>query len=92
MKNGTVSVFGDTIERTAKERAHLIELLQDSQKEYLSYVENVSEAQWNWKPGHDRWSIGENGTLCISLRQTNRNFNGKDTRIREQDSEFSFLR
>ena len=59
MKNGTVSVFGDAIERTAKERAHLIKLLQDSQKEYLSYVENVSEAQWNWKPGQDRWSVGE---------------------------------
>src|SRR5215467_7153905 len=59
MKNGTVSVFGEAIERTAKERAHLIKLLQDSQKEYLSYVENVSEAQWNWKPGPDRWSVGE---------------------------------
>jgi len=58
MKNGIVSVFGEAIERAAKERAHLIKLLQDSQKEYLSYVENVSEAQWNWKPGH-RWSVGE---------------------------------
>ena len=59
MKNGTVSVFGEAIERAAKERAHLIKLLQDSQKEYLSYVEDVSEAQWNWKPGQDRWSVGE---------------------------------
>jgi len=59
MKNGTVSVFGEAVERTAKERAHLIKLLQDSEKEYLSYVENVSEAQWNWKPGQDRWSVGE---------------------------------
>ena len=59
MKNGTVSVFGEAIERTAKEREHLLKLLQDSQKEYLSYVENVSEAQWNWKPGQDRWSVGE---------------------------------
>ena len=59
MKNGIVSVFGEAIERAAKERAHLIKLLQDSQKEYLSYVENVSEAQWNWKPGQDRWSVGE---------------------------------
>jgi hypothetical protein len=59
MKNGTVPVFKEAIERTAKERAHLIKLLQDSQKEYLSYVENVSEAQWNWKPGQDRWSVGE---------------------------------
>jgi len=47
------------MERTAKERAHLIKLLQDSQKEYLSYVENLSEAQWNWKPGQDSWSVGE---------------------------------
>ena len=44
---------------TDKERAHLIKLLQESQKEYLSYVENVSEAQWNWKPGQDPWSVGE---------------------------------
>jgi len=44
---------------TAEERAHLIKLLQDSQKEYLSYVENVGEAQWNWKPAPDRWSVGE---------------------------------
>ena len=58
MKNGTVSVFGEAIERTAKERAHLIKLLQDSKKEYLSYVEGVTEAQWNWKPGQDRWSVG----------------------------------
>ena len=59
MKNGTVSVFGEAIERTAKERARLIRLLEDSRKEYLSYVENLSEAQWNWKPGQDRWSVGE---------------------------------
>src|SRR5215469_8154908 len=59
MKNGTFSVFGEATERTANERAHLIKLLQDSQKEYLSYVENVSEAQWNRKPGQDRWSVGE---------------------------------
>ena len=59
MTNGTVSVFGEAIERAVKERAHLIKLLQDSQKEYLSYVENVSEAQWSWKPRQDRWSVGE---------------------------------
>ena len=43
MKNGTVSVFGEAIDRTAKERAHLIKLLQDSQREYLSdVVHNLS--------------------------------------------------
>jgi hypothetical protein len=44
---------------TAQERAHVVKLLQDSQKEFLSYLENVSEAQWNWKPAPDRWSVGE---------------------------------
>src|SRR5262249_11244810 len=44
---------------TAEERAHVVKLLQDSQKEYLSYIENVSEAQGNWKPAPDRWSVGE---------------------------------
>jgi hypothetical protein len=68
MKNGTVSVFGEAIERTAKERAHLIKLLQDSQKEYLSYVENVSEAQWNWKPGQDQWSVGETAEHILAGR------------------------
>src|SRR5215470_1455531 len=59
MKNGTVSVFGEAIERIAKEQTHLIKLLQNSQKQYLSYVENVSKTQWNWKPGQNRWSLGE---------------------------------
>jgi broad-specificity NMP kinase len=68
MKNGTVSVFGEAIERAVKERAHLIKLLQDSQKEYLSYVENVSEAQWNWKPGQDRWSVGETAEHILLAR------------------------
>ena len=44
---------------TAEERAHVVKLLQDSQKEYLSYLENVSEAQWNWKTAPDRWSVGQ---------------------------------
>jgi DinB superfamily len=44
---------------TAAERAHAIQLLQDSQKEFLSLVEGLSEAQWNYKAGPDRWSVGE---------------------------------
>ena len=30
---------------SAAERAHVVKLLEDSQKEYLSYIENVSDAQ-----------------------------------------------
>ena len=68
MKNGTISVFGEAIERAAKERAHLIKLLQDSQKEYLSYVENVSEAQWNCARGWRQAAEGRRVRL-LSLRR-----------------------
>ncbi len=44
---------------TPAERAHAIQLLQDSQKEFLSYVDGLTDAQWNYKAGPDRWSVGE---------------------------------
>lgn len=33
--------------------------LQESQKEFLSAIEGLSDAQWKWKPAPDRWSVGE---------------------------------
>jgi hypothetical protein len=44
---------------TPDERAKLIRYLQDSEKEFLSYLDGVSDAQWNWKSAPDRWSVGE---------------------------------
>src|ERR1019366_6713252 len=44
---------------TPEERAKLIRYLQDSQKEFLSYLDGVSDEQWNWKSAPDRWSVGE---------------------------------
>src|SRR5947209_13057300 len=44
---------------SADERAHVIKLLQDSQKEFLDAVEGLSDAQWTFKAGPDRWSVGE---------------------------------
>jgi len=44
---------------TAAERAHAIKLLQDSQKEFLSLVDGLTEEQWNYKSAPDRWSVGE---------------------------------
>ena len=44
---------------TADERAHLIKLLEDSRAEFLSYVRDVTPAQWTWKSAPDRWSVGE---------------------------------
>jgi len=44
---------------TPDERAKVIRLLQSSQKEFLSSVEGLTDAQWNYKAGPDRWSVGE---------------------------------
>src|SRR5579871_4550184 len=48
---------------TPEERAQAIKLLKDSEKQFLDLVENVTDAQWNYKHepinGRDRWSIAE---------------------------------
>jgi len=44
---------------TRAERAELIDLLNKSEKEFLDAVDSVSDAQWTFKAGPDRWSIGE---------------------------------
>jgi hypothetical protein len=44
---------------TDEERAKVIKLLQDSQKEYLDAIESISDAQWSYKPSPLRWSVGE---------------------------------
>jgi DinB superfamily len=44
---------------TTEERAHVVQLLKDSENGYLSCLEDVNEAQWNWKPAPDRWSVGQ---------------------------------
>jgi len=44
---------------TRAERAELIELLNRSEKEFLQAVEGLTEQQWSFKPGPERWSVGE---------------------------------
>ncbi len=44
---------------SAEERAKVIKMLQDSEKEYLDGIESVSAAQWSYKPSPLRWSVGE---------------------------------
>src|SRR5215467_1570145 len=43
---------------TAEERAKVVKLLLDTQKELLDATENLSEAQWSWRPAPFRWSVG----------------------------------
>lgn len=44
---------------TAEERAKVVSLMLSSQKEYLDLLENVNEAQWNYKPSPFKWSVGQ---------------------------------
>ncbi len=42
-----------------EERAKAIKMLNDSQKEFLSYVEKLTDAQWNARPMPFKWTVGE---------------------------------
>jgi len=44
---------------TKEERAHAIQLLVDSQTEFLNVISGLNDSQWNYKPASDRWSVGE---------------------------------
>ena len=42
-----------------EDRAKVLKLLQDSHKETLDAIKDLSEAQWNYKPSPEKWSVGE---------------------------------
>lgn len=44
---------------TPEERAKAIKMLHDSQNELLSYIEKLSDAQWNYRPSPFKWTVGE---------------------------------
>jgi len=44
---------------TSEERAKAIKMLHDSQNELLSYIEKLSDAQWNFRPSPFKWTVGE---------------------------------
>ena len=44
---------------TPEERAKAIKMLHDSQNELLSYIEKLSDAQWNFRPSPVKWTVGE---------------------------------
>ena len=44
---------------TPEERAKVVKLMLDSQKEYMDLLANVNEAQWSYKPSPLRWSVGQ---------------------------------
>ncbi len=42
-----------------EERAKVIQMLKDSQTETLDALKGLSDAQWNYKPAPEKWSVGE---------------------------------
>jgi hypothetical protein len=42
-----------------EDRAKVLKLLHDSHKETLEAIKDLSDAQWNYKPAPDKWSVGE---------------------------------
>jgi len=44
---------------SADERAKAVKMLHDSQNELLSYVEKLTDAQWNFRPAPFKWTVGE---------------------------------
>lgn len=48
---------GQTI--TNEERTLVVEMLEANSKRFLADILNVSEAQWNYKPSPDSWSVAE---------------------------------
>lgn len=43
----------------ADPRADLLAHMERTRKLFLDSIAGLSEAQWNWKPAPDRWSVGE---------------------------------
>ncbi|HXW06147.1 MAG TPA: DinB family protein [Vicinamibacterales bacterium] len=44
---------------TAQERDAAVKYLEETSRTFVDSIENVSEAQWTFKAGPDRWSIAE---------------------------------
>ncbi len=44
---------------TKEDRAKAVKFLRDSEKELMDSVAKLTPAQWNYKPGPDRWSVAE---------------------------------
>ena len=50
-------VMGPTISQAERDKA--VTELENSQKVFLDATRGLSEAQWNFKPAPDRWSVAE---------------------------------
>ncbi|HYL98724.1 MAG TPA: DinB family protein [Blastocatellia bacterium] len=44
---------------SAEERAEVVKLLEDSRKEFLGSIQDLTGEQWNYRPAPFRWTIGQ---------------------------------
>src|SRR6266700_1069305 len=46
-------------EPTQAEKEHALQYLESTKKDVLDAIKGLSEAQWNFKPAPDRWSVAQ---------------------------------
>src|ERR1044071_5864145 len=44
---------------TKEEREYAVKALLDAEKETLGAIENLTDAQWNFRPAPFKWTVGE---------------------------------
>jgi len=44
---------------STEERTLILKWLGESHQEFFEAIDRVSDAQWEWKPAAERWSLGE---------------------------------
>jgi len=54
-----LSVTVDAQDKTQTDRAAAVKYLEETRQAFLTAIDGVSEAQWKFKAGPDRWSIAE---------------------------------
>jgi len=54
---GVVSISAQ--ELTQAEKEHALQYLESTKKDVLDATQGLSEAQWNFKPAPDRWSVAQ---------------------------------
>ena len=65
------------------ERVRVVRLLQQTRDDFLAAVEPVTDAEWGFRPGPDRWSIG---LIAEHLGLVERGLFGRVERALEADA------
>jgi hypothetical protein len=54
-----ISRAGSAQEVTQAEKEHALQYLESTRQDVLNATKGLSEAQWNFKPAPDRWSVAQ---------------------------------